>query len=376
MKVVFVSNYFNHHQKTFSEELYKRIGAGYSFISTAPMREERRALGYSDNDEPSYVLRSYTDKGAEDRAKELINSADAVIAGNCPKGLLASRINSGGVVFRYSERPFKKEVSLAKRIYYSLKWKSDTKHKNVYLLSAGHYTFSDYSSLGIYKNRAFKWGYFPETRFYDLPQLMSEKTKGRILWCGRFIHWKHPEIGLRVAKQLKDAGYDFSLDFIGTGEMEEQLKQQAAEMGLNENVTFCGAVPPQGVREAMEKSSIFLFTSNRQEGWGAVLNEAMNSGCAVVASCSAGATTYLAEDGKNCLVFDPERELELFEKVKWLLDNPPDCVRLGENGYNTITSLWNGEIAAERFLLLAERILKGQSALDLFDRGPCSRADK
>ena len=34
----------------------------------------------------------------------------------------------------------------------------------------------------------------------------------------------------------------------------------------------------------MEKADIFLFTSDRREGWGAVANEAMNSACALVVS--------------------------------------------------------------------------------------------
>ena len=49
----------------------------------------------------------------------------------------------------------------------------------------------------------------------------------------------------------------------------------------------------------MEKSHIHLFTSNHLEGWGAVVNEAMNSGCAVVANREAGAVPYLIEHGKE-----------------------------------------------------------------------------
>ena len=33
----------------------------------------------------------------------------------------------------------------------------------------------------------------------------------------------------------------------------------------------------------MEQADIYLFTSDRNEGWGAVANEAMNSACAMVA---------------------------------------------------------------------------------------------
>ena len=43
----------------------------------------------------------------------------------------------------------------------------------------------------------------------------------------------------------------------------------------------------------MEESEIYLVTSDRKEGWGAVVNEAMNSGCAVVADHMIGAAPWM-----------------------------------------------------------------------------------
>ena len=41
MKVVFASNYFNHHQKFLSDAFYKRLGEKYSFLETEPMEADR-----------------------------------------------------------------------------------------------------------------------------------------------------------------------------------------------------------------------------------------------------------------------------------------------------------------------------------------------
>ena len=60
---------------------------------------------------------------------------------------------------------------------------------------------------------------------------------------------------------------------------------------------------PEKVRSVMEKSHIFVFTSSHLEGWGAVVNEAMNSGCAVVANVQAGAVPYLIEQGVNGIAY-------------------------------------------------------------------------
>ena len=162
---------------------------------------------------------------------------------------------------------------------------------------------------------------------------------------------------------------------IGTGEMEQQLKRQASEAGLLEtNIRFLGAMSPEAVRLHMESAGICLFTSDRQEGWGAVLNEAMNSGCAVVASDAAGATPYLVNDGVNGSVYHSGNIQELYEKVRRLLENTTMQYSFGKAAYQTITELWNAEVAAKRFLQLSQTLLNGTDASGLFANGPCSPA--
>jgi glycosyltransferase involved in cell wall biosynthesis len=133
-------------------------------------------------------------------------------------------------------------------------------------------------------------------------------------------------------------------------------------------------MPPEKVREHMERAGIYLFTSDRKEGWGAVLNEAMNSGCAVVAADQAGSTPYLINHHKNGLIYPSCNVDALYESVKYLLTHPEEQDRLGRSAYEKITTQWNAEVAAERLVALAEAIIKGETNPDLFTDGPCSRA--
>jgi glycosyltransferase involved in cell wall biosynthesis len=126
----------------------------------------------------------------------------------------------------------------------------------------------------------------------------------------------------------------------------------------------------------MEEAGIYLFTSDRQEGWGAVLNEAMNSGCSVVASHAAGSAPYLIHDGENGLLYTSGNVDEMYEKVKRLLDSPEDQRRIGSAAYTTMRDTWNAEIAVDRILLLTERILAGEKHPNLFEKGPGSIAKK
>ena len=72
----------------------------------------------------------------------------------------------------------------------------------------------------------------------------------------------------------------------------------------------------------MRNHDIFIFTSDRQEGWGAVLNEAMDSGSTVVASDAIGSSPFLIKDGQNGFLFKSENHKSLYQKVAYLIDNP------------------------------------------------------
>lgn len=374
MKIIFVSNYFNHHQKPFCEEMYQRLGADFTFISTSVMREERKKLGYAQDDHPSYVLLSY--EGEEQRKKTLalINNADVVIAGSAPDDMLFERIRQGKLLLRYSERPFKKKTSYLKKIYHAICFRRrDLWKKNIYMLCASAYTAKDYASVGMYKKRTYKWGYFPEVKEYDVDTLISQKKRNTLMWCGRFIDWKHPDDVIVLAKKLKDAGYGFHLNLVGTGIMEDELNQLVESFGLTNQVHFLGSMAPEQVRDHMEDAGIYLFTSDRQEGWGAVLNESMNSGCAVVASHAIGSVPFLIRDGENGYIYRSGDVDMLFEKVKNLLDHPKEQKRVGQKAYETIMAEWNAEVAAERICLIAQHLYNGEVSPDLYDSGPGSK---
>ena len=46
---------------------------------------------------------------------------------------------------------------------------------------------------------------------------------------------------------------------------------------------------------------------------------------------------------------------------------------MGRAAYQTLADKWNADVAAERFMVLAQALLDGKKP-DLFMNGPCSRA--
>lgn len=375
ISIVFVSNYFTHHQKPFSDAIYEKSGIDYLFIETEVMEEERQNMGWSINEIPSYVITSRTFYENNQKFLEKIEEADVVVFGSAPQALIKSRIQNKKLVIRYSERPIKDKYQKWKYLYRLYSWrKLNPQYDNMIMLCASAYTSADYAKHYLYKNKCYRWGYFPKTEKYDSDALVKAKDKKSILWCGRFLDWKHPETAVEIAKRLRDEGYEFTLNFIGSGEIYRTIENLIDVYNLQDYVQLLGNMSPEMVRKYMEQAGVYLFTSDFREGWGAVLNEAMNSGCAVVASHAIGSVPFLVKHNENGFIYKNGDIDDLYNKVKYLLDNPQEQERLGKNAYSSIVDLWNAEIAADRFVKFVEQ-LKENKTCNIYSDGPCSMAE-
>lgn len=379
MKITFYSNYLTHHQIPFCNEMYKLLDRDYTFVSTKPMDSERCNMGWTLTKQYPYELKAYQNNSNLSKAFQLAEESDVIIIGSAPEDFVLKRMkkNHTGITFRYSERIYKRgkwRVISPRGIFSRFHTYFRYINRPLYMLCASGYTAGDLSILGSYINRCYKWGYFPQVRRHEIDSLIEKKRTGipKVLWTGRFIDLKHPEHALAAAQSLVDQEIDFKLKMIGDGEMLEKIKNMANNMDLKHFVEFPGAMTPDEVRTQMEEANIYLFTSDFKEGWGAVLNEAMNSGCAVVASHAIGSVPFLLKHGENGLIYKNGDLEDLCSKVKSLVLNQEERERLGRNAYDTIFSEWNVETAAERFIILCRKLYWGKN--HVYESGPCSKA--
>lgn len=379
MKLTFVSNYINHHQIPVSTVLYEMLGEAYHFIQTQEMEQERVQMGWvADRSALPYLKCWYEEPEV---CRELVLDSDIVIFGGVEdERYITERLKSGKPLIRYSERLYRegqwKAVSPRGLLK---KYKDHTKYRKseIYLLCSGAYVASDFHIIRAYPDKMFKWGYFTETKQYDVDTLLAEKPGAmgepvEILFAGRFLPLKHPEYALELAKRLADRGILFHLTMVGGGELEELLHAKAAAYGLEQYIDFAGYKSPQEVRGYMERADIFLMTSNYLEGWGAVLNEAMNSGCAVIADAKIGAVPFLLQHGQNGMVYADGSLEEFLEYGERLATDTKLRLTLGQNAYDTIVSFWNPQFAAKSLLAFAEGLLKGEVICN--EQGPLSKA--
>ncbi len=211
-------------------------------------------------------------------------------------------------------------------------------------------------------------------RYEDPEALIRKKDPQKLLWCGRFLPLKHIEDVLHAVRSLQGRQLQFSLDIIGTGELAEELAVLCRELQISDRVRFLGSMPPEQVRLHMEEAGIYIISSDQRDGWGAVVNEAMNSACALAASHAVGSVPYLIRPEENGLVYPSGNAAALADRLERLLAEPELQRRLGLAAYRTITEEWNAEEAATRLLSLSDAILSGHDTAKLFRSGPCSPA--
>ena len=139
---------------------------------------------------------------------------------------------------------------------------------------------------------------------------------------------------------------------------------------MKDVVKLVGPVESDKVREYMEKSNIFICTSDRTERWGVVLNEAMNSGCATIAYKGIGGVPFLIKNSYNG--FDYSNFNDLYNKTVKVIDDKKLREKISINAYKTISEIWTSSNAVDNFeQLINSKINKTKNPIK---EGPASNA--
>lgn len=365
MRITFFSNYLNHHQLPFCLEMIKLLGKeNFTFVACKAIHRERIQMGYEDMDiKYPFVLRAYESDEDFQQAILLAQQSDVAIIGAADAIFAEIRAKNNRLTFLFRERIFKN--STLRRFIPTTAWEIYKRYirfrdKNFYILCASAFAADDFSLCGFPRYKCLKWGYFPVFKEMSGQANCSEKL--RLMWCGRMIWWKHPEHAIEVARLLKERNIDFEMLMVGNGEKEAMVKDLVYKYRLKQHIQICDFMSPTEIRENMERSDIYLFTSGREEGWGVVLNEAMNSRCAIIANKQAGSSTYLLDEDSGCFY---DGSLNSLEKAvdELLLSN---VSLLGAKAYDRIKRIWNPSNAANNFIKFIKNNNKPAN------EGPCS----
>ena len=161
----------------------------------------------------------------------------------------------------------------------------------------------------------------------------------KLLYLGRLIEKKGLMLLLDVIRLLPQE-LPFVLEVYGGGPLEAQAAAYIKEHGLEEKVKLCGEVKHTEVSTVYRSADVFIMPSLRETS-GNVLVEAMAHAVPIAALDMSVCSDFKAYD---CGVFvdvngTKEEILQDFaDKLTFLVNNPAERRRLGENGYRFVNS--------------------------------------
>lgn len=93
MKIVFLSNFLNHHQLQLCHSFVELTQNNFYFVATEPTPKERLELGYYDmNEKYHFVIPAYKGNDEYNKTKQIVISADVAIIRSAPEELITERI--------------------------------------------------------------------------------------------------------------------------------------------------------------------------------------------------------------------------------------------------------------------------------------------
>jgi len=127
---------------------------------------------------------------------------------------------------------------------------------------------------------------------------------------------------------------------VGDGEERAALERRVKETGVS-GVRFCGFRNQSELPRFFDLATVFVLPS-RDEPWGLIVNEVMNSGRAVILSDDVGCQPDLVTDGIEGCVFPVGDVKALTNALRRVLTVPGTAEAMGERGLKRI-SQWSYE---------------------------------
>ena len=190
------------------------------------------------------------------------------------------------------------------------------------------------------------------------PALLPPSER-RLLHIGRLVKWKRVDRLIEAFARTLTQYPDAELVIVGNGPELDNLKKQAASLGLplrskEENgvdgrgcVRFIGAVyDPKELGAYMNEATVYVLA-----GMGGLsINDAMTYALPVVCSVCDSTERDLVTDGRNGLFFRDGDADSLTEKILQLLASPQECRRMGQESERIIREQINIDTVTERYL--------------------------
>jgi phosphatidylinositol alpha-1,6-mannosyltransferase len=194
-------------------------------------------------------------------------------------------------------------------------------------------------------------------RFTPAPELLSQRGRRRLITftcSGRLIEHKGQQHLLEAADLLNHRGYtgQFRIVLVGTGDNEQQLRDQCARLTLDNTVTFTGLMARGDMPRLYTEADVFVLPSYN-EAMSLALLEALASGLPVVVT-KTGGTAELVKD--NGFIVPWANPVALADVLERFLRQPALCQQMGAQSHE-IAQGFSWQATAQAYLDLSSQCL-------------------
>lgn len=177
---------------------------------------------------------------------------------------------------------------------------------------------------------------------------------------GRMVYKKGFSKLLEIAPSLISANVKVRIIIGGSGTIEAELKEKAAQMKLSKIISFPGRIPWNEVPEFLAASDIFVLPSQRDvagnlDGLPTVLLEAMACGLPCVASDVGGVSLVI--NNENGFLVQPSDTNQLLLRLLVLIQNSNLRREMSTAAREAILSKYNWDNVAKNFEKILSEII-------------------
>lgn len=172
--------------------------------------------------------------------------------------------------------------------------------------------------------------------FPKFKPLRHNRRQIRIVSVGRLVEKKGFFYQIDILKAMKSNGIDYNTRIVGSGGLDQALRDYRDKSGLHNDIEFWGQLPFDGVQEQLAWADLFFFTGRisskgDRDGLPNVIGEALAHGV-IVMTTDVGATTEAIRHEQSGLVLSIDSTSEWVDAVKNLIKDDQLCETLRRNG--------------------------------------------
>ncbi len=314
--LIFWQNAPSIHQAPLIRSLADRLGYKITLVCENSLSKNRKDMGWENMDYGKAVV--YINPN-EDKIQSLLKSRDKntihIISGIRGYKLMRYALdectqnnNNVGVIV---EAPRKTlwPIDLVKRVVYGM-YAFKLKDRIDFILAMGRKGVDWYSKCGYYNQKIFLFGYVVDV--LNEKQNKTVNNTFQLLYVGSLIKLKGVDLLLKALAEIDCK--EWTLTIVGSGCEKDSLTNLSQDLGIIDKIVFVGSKTNTITKEYINNADLLVLPS-RDDGWGAVVSEALMNGTPVVCSNNSGASS-LIKSGERGDIFKSDSVTELSHYLK------------------------------------------------------------